>query len=193
MRTWPLTYSTIPPLSSCSRSAGQAPWVQPSSLPRAKSTQPPPASPGDPRTPEHLDGLPDLSPHDLKKVQDSKAIHSRGKDLFEAVAPWQHGVVGAMPCSLGCGEVLDLCQYIEDVRFIASSHGHRHQSIRGTSAEYKPWAQFSLQNSPVWGRRPCLCKSLPASSHLSPNLCLELPCVMAPAVTARQIKIFPNP
>ena len=38
------------------------------------------------RTPEHLDRLPDLSPQDLKKVQDSKAIHSRGRDLFEAVA-----------------------------------------------------------------------------------------------------------
>ena len=31
-------------------------------------------------------GLPDLSPRDLKKVRDSKAIHGRGKDLFEAAA-----------------------------------------------------------------------------------------------------------
>ena len=38
------------------------------------------------RTPEHLDGVPDLSPSDRLKVIQSKAIHSRGKDLFEAVA-----------------------------------------------------------------------------------------------------------
>ena len=38
------------------------------------------------RTPKLLDGVPGLSPSDLKKVTDSKAIHSRGRDLFKAVA-----------------------------------------------------------------------------------------------------------
>ena len=38
------------------------------------------------RTPEHLDGIPGLSPSDMLKVTQSKAIHGRGKDLFEAVA-----------------------------------------------------------------------------------------------------------
>ena len=80
----------------------------------------------------------------------------------------------------------------EDIRFIASqcNHGHRHQSIRGT----KDSEGGFLSSSSV----PALAQAL--ASVFAPKLtsgaqgpascaCLQ-PCVMAPAVTARQIRLF---
>ena len=148
------------------RSVGPGLCAQPFSRRRAKNTADsscsldsggPPAL----RAPEHLDGLPDLSPPDLMKVQDSKV--SRGRDLFETVAS-RGGVAtveqppgsmawlvpDAMPTlkKFRCHVAwVDACVYdVPSEKFLGlckhvgghtlhslpvHSHAHEHQSIRG--------------------------------------------------------------